>query len=125
MYDGERFGQSPQGTSAMSEPTRYGPVSRIRPALRIVAGIPSADGNRHEPTGTRNPELLSARRCDATRRHDNAAQEFVRSGQLEDPARAGKPASSENDETMKRAERANRAHSTGGAPATATPPAPM
>lgn len=70
-----------------------------------------------------NPDLQGEGNYDATRRYDKAAHEFAQSGKVDDAARAAKPASPEEAEALKRAERAGRSHSKGEDLAPATPPA--
>lgn len=70
-----------------------------------------------------NPDLQGEGNYDATRRYDKAAHEFAQSGKVEVAARAAKPASPEEAEALKRAERVGRSHSKGDDPAAAPPPA--
>jgi hypothetical protein len=60
---------------------------------------------------------------DATRRYDKAAKEFAESGQVDDAARAAQPASAEEAEELRRAEREGQSRSKGedpGQPSTPT-----
>jgi hypothetical protein len=51
------------------------------------------------------------------RRYTDAAQSFVKSGKVEQAARAAKPASPEDEQAMRRAEEAGESHSKGEDPA--------
>ena len=60
---------------------------------------------------------------DATRRYDKAAAGFAKSGRVDEAARAAKPDSPEQAESLKRAEEIGRSHSKGEDP-TIEPPQP-
>jgi hypothetical protein len=53
---------------------------------------------------------------DATRRYDNAAHEFAKSGQVESAARKARPGRPDEAAEMKRAERVGLSHSKGEDP---------
>ena len=58
---------------------------------------------------------------DATRRYDKAARDFVQSGKVDEAARAAQPESSEQAESLKRAEEIGKSHSRGEDPASTAP----
>ena len=61
----------------------------------------------------------------AARRYDKAAQEFAQSGKLADAAQHAKPATPEEADELKRAERAGKSHSKGEDPAVTRPQRPV
>jgi hypothetical protein len=71
----------------------------------------------------REKELQGEGNYDATRRYDKAAKEFAESGKVDDAARAAQPASAEEAEELRRAEREGQSHSKGEDPGQpSTPP---
>lgn len=60
-----------------------------------------------------NPDLQGEGNYDATRRYDKAQREFVKSGQVEEAARAAQPKDEKEAEEMRRAEREGKSHSKG------------
>lgn len=61
---------------------------------------------------------------DATRRYDKAARDFAQSGRVDEAARAARPDSPAQAESLKRAEDIGKSHSKGEDPAPRTPPLP-
>lgn len=65
----------------------------------------------NKPTADR--DLQGEGNYDATRRYDKAATEFAKSGKVEPAARAARPDSPAQAESLKRAEEIGKSHSKG------------
>jgi len=61
----------------------------------------------------KDKDLQGEGNYDATRRYDQSAHEFAKSGQVDERARAARPASPEEADAMRRAEQEGKSHSKG------------
>jgi len=64
-----------------------------------------------------DPDVQGEGNYDATRRYDKAAREFAQSGKVDEAARAARPASEQEADELRRAEREGKSHSKGEDPA--------
>ena len=84
---------------------------------------PRQEFSMNKPTD--NKALQDEGNYDAARRYDKAAHDFAQSGQVEEAARAARPASPEEAAELLAAEQAGKSHTKGEDPAIATPALPI
>jgi hypothetical protein len=70
-----------------------------------------------KPQDPKSPDIQGEGNYDATRRYDQAATDFVKSGKVDQAARDARPKSEAEAEAMKKAEEEGKSHAKGEDPA--------
>ena len=70
-----------------------------------------------KPQDPKSPDIQGEGNYDATRRYDEAATDFVKSGKVDQAARDARPKSEAEAEAMKKAEEEGKSHAKGEDPA--------